>query len=278
MSETGSPEKTSYTVGSYLREIRESKGIGLDEAASVTRIGRNYLAAIEEEMFDKLPSTAYVKGFLRVYADYLGLSGDDVIGMFDKSGVSRQDQQSGDSNSDRPRLRTGKRIMLPGRWLVPLLLLIVVVVSAYFVGDNPAQRLDESGEIPTATTTGSKVAARPARVQPSISSATRNPQAVVAESDSRSSVPATADGAAKGGIILRLKVNQDSWLNITIDNAISQQYDLKAGDLIEWKGEKGFTLDIGNAGGIEGEFNGRPLKSFGEPGKRAHVVLSDQGI
>jgi hypothetical protein len=74
-----------------------------------------------------------------------------------------------------------------------------------------------------------------------------------------------------------LKVNQDCWLNITIDNTVSQQYDLKAGDLIEWKGEKVFALDIGNAGGIEGEFNGRPLEPFGEQGKTAHVILKAQG-
>jgi cytoskeleton protein RodZ len=72
-------------------------------------------------------------------------------------------------------------------------------------------------------------------------------------------------------------VNQDCWLNITIDNVLSQQYDLKAGDLIEWKGEKVFALDIGNAGGIEAEFNGKPLKSLGETGKTAHLILKREG-
>jgi hypothetical protein len=75
------------------------------------------------------------------------------------------------------------------------------------------------------------------------------------------------------GIVLRLKVNQDSRLNINIDGDISQRYDLKAGDLIEWKGEKFFTLDLDNAGSIEAEFNGRPLKSLGEPGSSVHLVL-----
>ena len=44
----------------------------------------------------------------------------------------------------------------------------------------------------------------------------------------------------------------------------------------QWKGEKVFALDIGNAGGIEGEFNGKPLGSFGEAGKTAHVTLKAQ--
>ncbi len=264
------------SVGSYLREVRESKGIGIDEAARVTRIGRNYLVAIEEEAFDKLPSTAYVKGFLRVYADYLGLSGDEVIGLFDQSGNVNAEQQSNDSSSDRPRHAVKKGLTLPGRWLVTLLLLVAVIVTAYFVGDRPAVKNNESRLTSSATTAGSQVAPPPAPVQPQRSSAARTPQEVTTMADSRNSVPVAADGAAKGGVILKLKVNQDSWLNITIDNAVSQQYDLKAGDLIEWKGEKVFTLDIGNAGGIEGEFNGRPLKPFGDPGKSAHIVLSAQ--
>ena len=82
----------------------------------------------------------------------------------------------------------------------------------------------------------------------------------------------------QSGIILRLKVNQDCWLNITIDETVSQQYDLKTGDLIEWKGEKVFALDMGNAGGVEAELNGRPLKPFGGQGKTAHVVLKGEGV
>jgi hypothetical protein len=74
-----------------------------------------------------------------------------------------------------------------------------------------------------------------------------------------------------------LKVNQDCWLHITIDETVSQQYELKAGDLIEWKGERVFALDMGNAGGVEAELNGKPLKPFGAQGKTAHVVLKGEG-
>ena len=81
-----------------------------------------------------------------------------------------------------------------------------------------------------------------------------------------------------GGIVLKLKVNQDCWLNITIDDTVSQQYDLKAGDLIEWKGEKVFALDLGNPGGVEAEFNGKPLKPLGERGKPVHVMLKAAGV
>ncbi len=274
MPETESAEKAVATVGSYLREVRESKGIGLEEAAKVTRIGRNYLAAIEDGAFDKLPSSAYVKGFLRVYAGFLGLSGDEVIAMLDNSADAQQGQPARDGEKKTQRRRQRTPTSMPGRWLVPFFLLVAVCVTAYIINDKE-EKTERGAKEPPAISSSTQVAARPAPVLPPRTSAMQNPPPPVADSLKNATIP--ADAGTHGGIILRLKVNQDCWLNITIDNTVSQQYDLKAGDLIEWKGEKVFTLDIGNAGGIEGEFNGKPLKPFGEPGKTAHVTLKAQG-
>ena len=268
MPETGSTEISVKTVGSYLKEVRESKGIGLEEAAGVTRIGKNYLLAIEGDMFDKLPSAVYIKGFLRVYAGYLGLSGDDIVAMYDGSGTSPLSPQPRNADKNEPSRKDKVAAPAPGRWLVPLLLLAAVVLAAYIVGDKE----ENKEKIPPPAINQPQVVTLPAPVQASRSSAVQKPVSS-AVTDSRKNVAVAADTGSPKGIILRLKVNQDCWLNITIDNTVSQQYNLKAGDLIEWKGEKVFTLDIGNAGGIDGEFNGRPLGPFGEPGKTAHVTL-----
>ncbi|KAF0221523.1 MAG: helix-turn-helix domain-containing [Geobacteraceae bacterium] len=272
MSETGPENRKGKAVGSYLREIRESRGLSLEEAARVTRIGKNYLAAIEEESFDKLPSVAYIKGFLRVYAGYLGLSGDEIVAMYEGTLPSRSAQpleetrQAGLQKKEKARGR--------GRWSIPLLLLVSVVAVAYIVEEKGDKTVRvESPPLP------SPAKVLPAPVQPVRTSATQTEDrtASVKEPETKSEpVKESADLQTKG-IILRLKVNQDSRLNITIDDTISQQYDLKAGDLIEWKGDQVFTLDLGNAGGIEAEFNGKPLKPFGEPGKPAHIVLKAEG-
>lgn len=272
MPETGSAERLERSVGPYLKEVRESKGIGLEEAASVTRIGKNYLLAIEEEAFDKLPSTVYIKGFLRVYAGYLELSGDEVVAMYDKPGTSQPSQQSRDADKYEPQRDDKAATSNPGRWLGPLFLLVAVVAAAYIVGDKEGSR----EKAPFSATTPTQIATPSAPVMAPRSSAVQKPgPALVTETGETPAIP--ADKGTQSGIILRLKVNQDCWLHITIDNTVSQQYELKAGDLIEWKGEKVFTLDIGNAGGIEGEFNGRPLGPIGEPGKTAHVTLKAQG-
>jgi cytoskeletal protein RodZ len=273
LPETGSSERLVRRVGSYLREVRESKGIGLEEAAAVTRIGKNYLLAIEGEMYDKLPSAAYIKGFLRVYAGYLGLPDDEIVAMYDNSRASQQSRPLRNGDKDEAQRRNRPITSTPGRWLVPLLLLVAVVVAAYIEGDKE----EKTTKVPTPATTRSQAVAIFAPVQAAHSSAAQKPAPSPAVAGNRGDLAVAVDGGKKPGIILRLKVNQDCWLNITIDNIVSQQYDLKAGDLIEWKGEKVFALDLGNAGGVEGQFNGTPLKPFGEPGKAAHVILKAQG-
>ena len=65
-----------FEIGSTLREARMRQGLELRDAERATRIRARYLAALEEERFDQLPAEAYAKGFLRTYADFLGLDAD----------------------------------------------------------------------------------------------------------------------------------------------------------------------------------------------------------
>lgn len=259
------------SVGPYLRESRESRGISLEEAARVTRIGKNYLAALEGEMFDTLPNTAYVKGFLRAYAAFLGLSGDETVAMYERA-LSPVPLHTPEQNGGPGEAGTGKPAAYRrSRWVVPLVLLVLVLAAAYIFDDKGTT----SAKAPLSTDAPPPA---PAPVQPPRSSA-QGPTAAPEPSADKGKVdlrPANADPKG-GGIVLKLKVNQDSWLSITIDGMVSQQYDLKAGDLIEWKGDRVFALDLGNGGGIEAEFNGKPLQPFGEPGKPAHVVLKADG-
>jgi cytoskeleton protein RodZ len=275
LPETGLEDRHVKTVGSHLREVRESRGVQLEEAARITRIGKNYLAAIEGEMFDKLPNAAYVKGFLRVYAGYLGLSGDEIVAMYDKSLSPQQIQPPGNIGKDEPSSRNKVLLSRSGRWLIPLLIMGAIVVAAYM----PGGKREQTDKAPPASTVQNQLAALPVPVQPIRTSAAQHGDShqVVADLPNNQK-PVSGGVQHQSGIILKLKVSQDCWLNITIDDAVSQQYDLKAGDLIEWKADRVFSLDIGNAGGIEAEFNGKPLKPFGEPGKTAHVILKAEGV
>ncbi len=73
---------TPSGIGERLRNARQTRGLSLEEIEAGTRIRRRYLEALEAEAFDEVPGPAYVKGFLRTYATYLGLSPDDLVALY----------------------------------------------------------------------------------------------------------------------------------------------------------------------------------------------------
>jgi len=64
-----------FEIGNSLREARHRQQLDLTDVEQATKIRSRYLRALEEEAFDVLPAQTYVKGFLRTYADWLGLDG-----------------------------------------------------------------------------------------------------------------------------------------------------------------------------------------------------------
>ena len=71
------PEDSS--LGILLKRSREERHIGLDRVSEVTRIQKHYLEAMENDQWDKLPSTVFTKGFLRSYSELLGLDKEAII-------------------------------------------------------------------------------------------------------------------------------------------------------------------------------------------------------
>ncbi len=63
----------SPTIGAQLKQAREARGLTLEQAAHATRLRLHYLRALEEDQRDVLPSDVQGRGFLRLYADFLGL-------------------------------------------------------------------------------------------------------------------------------------------------------------------------------------------------------------
>lgn len=80
------PKSVPMTIGRYLKSQREEQGQGVAEVADMLRIHRAYLQAIEDNEIDKLPGPTYAVGFVRAYAEHLGLDGAKVVERFKDEG------------------------------------------------------------------------------------------------------------------------------------------------------------------------------------------------
>lgn len=74
----------SEIIGQKLKETRQGLDVSLEQAAEETRIRLHYLQALESGNFSQLPSKAHEKGFLRAYAEYLGLDSDSLLTTIDR--------------------------------------------------------------------------------------------------------------------------------------------------------------------------------------------------
>ncbi len=73
------------TLGSYLKEPRERRGMSAAELSRVTRIPPSSLEAIESDRFDELPGEVFVRGFLKAYAQAVALVPADVLARYTSS-------------------------------------------------------------------------------------------------------------------------------------------------------------------------------------------------
>jgi len=281
---------SNNSLGAVLRRCREYHGISLDEAVDATKMGKNYLLALENDRIEEFANQAYLKGFLRTYAAYLGLNPDDMIRHYDKQQAQYKDlpaalQQPGTGgDAEIPKKRISLR-----NFLLPAFLLLLIIITASIVNrfDTPPRREQAAQpSLQSAPATAQQPPIQPVRSsvhtqlplqkngKESLPAAEQPDDTSPADQTSVSAQPAETPKS----FILRMKVSQNGTLNVTIDEGQSQTYDLTAGDAIEWKADNNIALELSNAGGVEVEINGKALKSLGPAGRPVSIVLDANGI
>ena len=295
---TGTAAGTA-SVGADFKRTRMRQSITLDTIARDLNIGKEFLAAIENDDTENLPEPAYAIGFVRSYARYLDLDAAEMIVRFKAETLSQIDV-------DEMLMPTPLR---ESRFPTGLLAIISVVVAGLAYGSwelytqqaedqrggaTVAAAPDETGK-PGATTVAKatpipaakKPAAAPANAATNASSKTK--QTTVAE---KKSVAPTAvvtarkkptagntantradkkigDVAAKvhagsGEQRVVLRAMSSTWIRIRdAGNTILFTRVLREGDQYVVPKKDGIVVDIGNAGGLQIVLNGKVLKPVG---------------
>jgi len=255
------------TVGAWLKEARERKGETLDDISKITRIGKNYLEAIEEGSTAKLPSQAYTRGFIRLYSAHLGLSAEEALSMLERKPAEPVEGSAATLSQQQHE----RKFFSPyHRNLTLAIVLILTFISGYLLFKSTNSNKTGEQKRPINAVPQYAPEKTPDKKQEQTAPQKDLPPATVPQL--KNSEPPLSEG-----IILRLRAVSDGKVHITIDGSVSQDYDLFAGDLVEWKAETTFILDLEDAASVEGELDGVRLKPFGEPGKAAHLVLKANG-
>lgn len=81
------------TIGQIFREARESKNLLLSDVEKATKIRKIYLQALENGEYQKLPPSAFIRGFVHNYSEFLGLKTGEILALFRREFDQQNDQR-----------------------------------------------------------------------------------------------------------------------------------------------------------------------------------------
>jgi transcriptional regulator with XRE-family HTH domain len=130
-----------FEIGNSLREARLRQGLDLAEIEQATKIRSRYLRALEEEQFELLPAQTYVKGFLKAYADQLGLDGDLYVEEFNSRYATEEEPvqhgRGGGGGSWPGPVRLQSSAVLISLTAIGLAAALVIVAWRFGATDEP---------------------------------------------------------------------------------------------------------------------------------------------
>jgi len=238
------------TLGIRLRELREAKGVSLDDIARSTRVGRRHLEALETDIWAELPAPVFVKGFIRAYCDFLDASPDEPLRLYQEaSGEPVKAERVQHATRAVPSRRAGPLVVS-----VILFLALGASLFALRVGLKGSTR-----QAPPQTT-----AAAPAKVDPA-PAPTPAPAATAPVAPGQP-VPVPVAEPKPPGQRLVMRAVEPTWIRVQVDEGQVAEELLQAGAVREWTAARRFVLTVGNAGGLELDLNGKRMPSLGAKG------------
>jgi cytoskeletal protein RodZ len=237
------------TLGIRLRELREAKGVSLDDIARSTRVGRRHLEALETDSWAELPAPVFVKGFIRAYCDFLDASPDEALGVYrEATGESAKPERVQSILRSGPSRRAGP--------LVISLVLFIALGASLF-----ALRLGLKSSPPSAPATSASARGDTASVPSSASI-----PAATAPVIQTQPVPVSAADAKPAAQRLVIHAVEPTWIRVQVDDGQVSEELLPAGAGREWTAARRFVLTVGNAGGLEIDLNGKRMPALGARG------------
>jgi hypothetical protein len=149
-----------FEIGGSLREARLKRGLTPADVQKAIRIRDRYLQALEEERWEVLPGDAYVKGFLRTYADYLGLDGNLYVDEYNNRFAHAEELPFVPERFARSGRRLGSGGLLRPVVAVAVVAAIVAAVAAWQLSGSSGKNTRGAPPVSTQTTTATHTTPR----------------------------------------------------------------------------------------------------------------------
>ena len=286
--------KEVLEIGVILKEVRSRRGLTLDDVEQATKIRRRYLEGLENDDYSVLPDAVYARGFLKTYANYLDLDGEELAGKL----RSRRPRQEWHGNQgdfrktgfDEPLINPGglagaERRGIPIATVLTLFVSMIVIMgiigTLYYVGNE--SQSSKKNQAPPAKKSDVKADAKSADAKSSSGNsngASEKGDKSAAGSEAKPKDPGdgkTQDAAANKDVppqTLGVSVNvegSESWISVQSDGVLVYEQIAQPGFSETFEAKKELTISTGNAGAVTVSVNGQNIGVMGTYGE---VVLN----
>ena len=279
--------------GTRLRIAREQTKMSVKHIADKLYLDNRVIEALENDEYDRLPPTIFVRGYLRNYAKLLEISPDSIIESFERTGTQKPQLSSLTAQSKRNKPTTSQDLWpTVGTFFVVITLIILAVLWQFYPkptttdqvvveapsekptnhdGSWPPSDLYQSVDDPIMPTVGDPIAS-------SVSEVNHTPtkSAPSAEETSEPVPPIIPAGQQT----MRVHFKDRSWMRI-IDKKGQKLYDgiANAGKKLPVNGFPPFKVEVGNVGGVDIEYNGsvNEIKTYPKQrGRRQTFIIGSK--
>lgn len=261
-------------LGEYLKQMREARGLSAKEVAKATKISEEYIRALEEGDYDKLPADIYVRGFIKSYGQLLEADLDELNARYEEARpkpkarriFSGRPKEELPYESPIPKKSGGKRRVLPrrirlntGTIIIAILILIVIgFVIRAFINNKadigpPVTNINDVATGDTTDSNGNRL----------VSPLTREDLTQEIRLELGDINPAWALGRADS-LTLSIISRQDSWILVETDYKRAFKGDIKQDDTMEFVAKNSFFLTMGNPNAMHLIVNGFDLAEWPE--------------
>ncbi|NER32372.1 MAG: helix-turn-helix domain-containing protein [Symploca sp. SIO1C4] len=237
------------SIGHQLYEVRQSLSYSIDEVSKKTLIQRRLLQAIEQGQLNQLPEPIYIQGFIRRYAEALGLDGNQVAAQFPTELTTS--------------IRTMSWKDLPAAQLRPLHLYVAYILVILGAVSGLSHLLNRSTPI------------SPGLGTPSVTSIIQTDrQSDGKKSEAPESRPAENPPSSEEEIRVEVTLTDSSWMLIVADDKTEFEGILNSGEQRTWTAEEELELTAGNAGGVLLSLNDGDAEKLGDAGSVQKITFS----
>jgi cytoskeleton protein RodZ len=249
------------SAGALLKAERLKHNKTLKDIAERTRIGIFTLEALEADKTELLPPEAYVRGFIKAYADELDISPDEALALYDAQVHAMPAAEPFKDMQAAPR-----PLLIPGYAVPAIAGALVLLVCALFFGymGRPSRLAglnpDQEADAPVAAQTREQ---EPLAPEQDVENDVKPAAELAAASDNEST---SAPGSP---FTIRFAATERCWMRFTVDGKHIFEVTLKPGDTYSVNAVTDIKVRIGNPGGLTAFYNNNPVSV---PGKRGRPV------